>query len=858
VDVIFARALGRAWPHLRFDAEHPVWVLTGGDPHTAMRAVPATGMQPLVFTFDGLVRRLHRRFGAKVRLLTAVEEMAIAASVCRDLGLSARLGPDAPAILLELAPADEERSIEPELAAAAGLLRTRLLGVSGGIPMAAALDPLRRALAVPTAAFRAWAATVGGLVLLGGAALPAPARALVFSFAEALGRCNVPSAIPLRCGRLRGGDDPLALLIEAEDDPSIAPFDSERSLRRALVSRALQGDGAVRLRVALSADSVFDLDDVTRLVERADPIDAWSEGLAEGIAPPGVRAVRCPDGSSELDFVAEEVARSAAEGATIAIGVVDVELRADAIAWALARVGIVARFPGGRPLSRWPLVRRFSAECDPALLDLCDPEEWEVAEEVRRLIADVDAAETALAPTATQASLFGPTEDRPIDRRGTLIALLRSARLQPRSSASNQEVDVVPLSELVDHPARHRFALGLTASDVPPDAAALGTLAALVRDGWYGGGEVCLTWPESLDGRRTSPVPWLTHWLAAAPPHSVAFLAPEPAAGPPEPVEVAGAPPRLRITAVETYARCPIRWWFQHRLHLEEVREPTPEVRADARGTAAHGILERFVRELGSRSLDSPAARGLLSRLANEAFAGVAAETPAQKAFLSEEQARWTDGLLDERPAGLLAAWLDRERELLSGIVPVAVELPVSLFVDGTELVGRIDRVDRVRDAGLLITDYKTGAAPTISELRRGLALQMVAYRLALEHGDALSGLDEPVDRSRIAASFLELRRPGEVERRGWIGDPELLAALAPSRRGSLPLPPAASAALHEHLRGVVRRMRAGIVHPTLADPEEVGCAGCPYRAICRYDPSAADDWAGRDDVQAPLAAVAP
>lgn len=850
MDVLFARALARAWPHLGMHAGtpgKPVWLVTDGSASLAARASAAFGMLPRIVPFEALVRLLHGALGGRGEVMTPTEEAAVAAAVCVETGLSAGLGPEAPSILLDAARAPDTDGLEPELAGAARLLRARLLGVAGRVPLATAVDGLRRALLVPGPAFAAFAAPIGALALVGVSGLPAPARALLISLADALLRHDVPTRVFLHCGRLRGGDDPLGLVVEDDEDPSIAAFSAERAWRRAVVARALQGEPGATLRVALAADVALDVDAAAALVERPDPVDRAAERLASGEAGDlaGVRAVRCPDPHAELAFVVEEAARAVRAGRPVAIGVPDPDRRGDAIVWALRRLGLEASFPEGRPLLRWPLARRFLADPDPALLEAADPGEWDVAERLRAIVAEVDAAEGTMSPSDPQASLFLPDlAARPFDRGAILGLSIRRARLAPPSG----HVDVVSMASLADHPAELRIAMDLAGAEAHDGGDALGTVAALVREGWHGGGEVVLTWAETSDGRAVHPPPWLGAWFPRPEAVPVAPLPQPPARGPREPVAVVPAARRLRVTAVEAYARCPIRWWLRDRLKVQEVRDDTPDVPADLRGTAAHGILERFVREWGARPVDAPGAREMLHQIATDTFDGLAAATPAHAAYLREEKHRWTDGLLDEHPGGLLVAWLERERQAMAGVVPAAVEVTISLVIDDVELVGRLDRVDRVRDAGLLVTDYKTGHAPTLSEIRKGQALQMVAYRAAIEQG-ALPDLGE----GPVAATFLELRRPGEVERRSWMGDPELVRALAPSRRGTLPLPPAATAALYQHLRDTVSRMRRGVVHPTLADPDEVGCGSCPYRAICRHDPSTTLDWAGRDDVQAPL-----
>jgi RecB family exonuclease len=152
---------------------------------------------------------------------------------------------------------------------------------------------------------------------------------------------------------------------------------------------------------------------------------------------------------------------------------------------------------------------------------------------------------------------------------------------------------------------------------------------------------------------------------------------------------------------------------------------------------------------------------------------------------------------------------------------------------------GRIDRVDAIA-GGSLVIDYKTGAAPSTTAVRRGLALQPVIYAAA-----AAQRRGGPV-----AAVYQSFTADG-ARRSCFTGDPPLLDRVGAKRSARVDLDGAGRARVLHYAAEAVRRMRAGTAHTTLAEPEEVGCASCPYRRVCRHDRARALHLEG--DLQRPL-----
>ena len=293
-----------------------------------------------------------------------------------------------------------------------------------------------------------------------------------------------------------------------------------------------------------------------------------------------------------------------------------------------------------------------------------------------------------------------------------------------------------------------------------------------------------------------------------------------------------GAPEVLSVTAFELYRRCPARFWYSRVLGLEAPEPESPELAPAERGSALHRILEAFTQAMGFKPLPpatepDPVAR-TLARIAGEVLDAVEAEQAGQfhPVVQAHQRERWLGGLVQPGPAGILRAWLDAERA--SQHIPVAVEERFSsLRIGPIRLRGSLDRLDRLPGGDLVITDYKTGTAPTSRAVREGTVFQPLAYVAAVASGR---------DTRRVAHAYLSLRDPAQLQRTGWAGHPELLDQVcAPAaRRHALELGPHS---LRESLDRAAEQARAlvsGAFPTTRSSPRDAGCAHCDFARICR------------------------
>jgi ATP-dependent helicase/nuclease subunit B len=209
------------------------------------------------------------------------------------------------------------------------------------------------------------------------------------------------------------------------------------------------------------------------------------------------------------------------------------------------------------------------------------------------------------------------------------------------------------------------------------------------------------------------------------------------AVAPPEPrPPVAGRPCKLSVTQVESWMRDPYAIYARKILRLDALEPIDADPGAAERGNFIHAALDAFVRAFPN-ALPEDAERQLLA-LGTVAF-GVALDRPGVRAFWwprFERIARWFVAL---------------EHERRQSLGEIRSELTGRLVLDGPagpfELTAKADRLDRQRDGGLVLIDYKTGLVPSAKDVELGFSPQ-----LSLEAAIAAAGGFTGVAAAPVAA----------------------------------------------------------------------------------------------------------
>lgn len=175
-------------------------------------------------------------------------------------------------------------------------------------------------------------------------------------------------------------------------------------------------------------------------------------------------------------------------------------------------------------------------------------------------------------------------------------------------------------------------------------------------------------------------------------------------------------PKRISVTEVDRLRADPFAFYAQAMLRLRELDPVDADHTARWKGTAVHDVFEQWLKQ------DECDPDKLRSRA--EALLAGEAIHPMLRAL-------WGPRLLEAIDA--LAQVERRNRQ--QGRRPLAAEKKAEAALAGITVRGRVDRVDRLEDGGLVIIDYKTGAPPSGKAVEKGFALQLGLLALIARAG---------------------------------------------------------------------------------------------------------------------------
>jgi RecB family exonuclease len=222
----------------------------------------------------------------------------------------------------------------------------------------------------------------------------------------------------------------------------------------------------------------------------------------------------------------------------------------------------------------------------------------------------------------------------------------------------------------------------------------------------------------------------------------------------------------VSATGLEQYAQCPRRYLLERVLAVgsDERPEEIAALSPLARGNLVHGIVETFIQgviEGQPRTLDR------LLALAEVRFAEAEADgltgRPLRWRYERQLMRRELRRFYAEDHLSPLATELAFGAK---GEPPVAVDLPGGRQVN---FRGRIDRVDRDGDGGLVVTDYKTGKAYDPKKLEEttvmyGTRLQLPLYGQAARQQFA-------AEAGQVCTQYWYISERGNFHRAGYVLD---------------------------------------------------------------------------------------
>jgi ATP-dependent helicase/nuclease subunit B len=201
-----------------------------------------------------------------------------------------------------------------------------------------------------------------------------------------------------------------------------------------------------------------------------------------------------------------------------------------------------------------------------------------------------------------------------------------------------------------------------------------------------------------------------------APPRPVARPSPRPPR--------AARPASLSVTDIEHWLRDPYTIYAKHILKLPRLDPVDDRPGAAERGSIIHRAISDFVRAYAGALPDDP--YGELLRFGERHFAPFR-DYPEARAFWwprYQRIARWFADFETRRRANMLAAHAEIRGEL-------AIDAGKRVF----RLIARADRIERRTGGGYAILDFKTGTAPTSTQVQIGVAPQLTLEAAMLRNG---------------------------------------------------------------------------------------------------------------------------
>ena len=207
------------------------------------------------------------------------------------------------------------------------------------------------------------------------------------------------------------------------------------------------------------------------------------------------------------------------------------------------------------------------------------------------------------------------------------------------------------------------------------------------------------------------------------------------------------------ISQLETYAKCPYKYFAERVLKLKPLEEPSEEIEALEMGSLLHNILYEFYKAIKGKGIiisqasdkDFNYARKILFRIAEEQIIQGNFNSPVT--FYEKEKIL---GIKGKRENSILYLFLKTEREKNENFIPEFFEEAFgSLYSDkrnmeqknsvkelragNVKIRGKIDRIDIDNTENTFeVVDYKlSGIRPNREELDEGLSLQLPLYMYA-------------------------------------------------------------------------------------------------------------------------------
>lgn len=200
------------------------------------------------------------------------------------------------------------------------------------------------------------------------------------------------------------------------------------------------------------------------------------------------------------------------------------------------------------------------------------------------------------------------------------------------------------------------------------------------------------------------------------------------------------------VTQLETYARCPYKFFLERVLKIEGEQEPVEEIESLELGSILHDILYEFYLKFTGKKLRLSNCSDEVFHIAVNLMKEIAVKYENNEIInlpLSFFEKEKIFGMESNFDTSLLYKFLEYERNSSEEFEPVYFEESFGFGdqgdpvfeIGGVKLRGKIDRIEINRkNKTFNVVDYKLGGAkPTLEELQKGYSLQLPVYLIAAE-----------------------------------------------------------------------------------------------------------------------------
>ncbi|MCP5064367.1 MAG: hypothetical protein GY936_18150 [Ignavibacteriae bacterium] len=298
---------------------------------------------------------------------------------------------------------------------------------------------------------------------------------------------------------------------------------------------------------------------------------------------------------------------------------------------------------------------------------------------------------------------------------------------------------------------------------------------------------------------------------------------------------------------LETFAKCPFKYLSEKILKLKPIAEPTEDAEPIELGNVLHSILYEFYTKIRNDKIE-------INKVGTEEFAKLQkllfeiAEAKIEKlnlhsplAFFEKEKILGIDGVKEN---SILNKFLLEEQKQDSDFTPFYFEYPFGTFtrdeddapkipplqIGKLKLRGKIDRIDvDVENNRFNIVDYKLkGKKPTLSELQKGISLQLMVYLMAGKH--IIKDVDEK-DYEGLKMFIYSL----SYNEKNFGNKPVNLTRKKLTEESIIELNGEQIETTKQHLEKYYDKIGKGEFHLSeFEDRENLVCRFCDFKSLCR------------------------